>query len=236
MSVDSTSFMSFLSHSDVLPALVAGLMTMLGASLTGALALKDFRFSKNKDRDIDLIAETVNAKVLEAQARATEAILTAGEAGKVGGIRIDKISAGGSITIAPLSAEDRQLIENLVTNYHQQALSQARVQFWFSVIAATIGFIYILYGAITARNEYVFDYLKVTPGVIIDAIAVLFFKQAEQTRQRATELYDRLRTDRQMLRAETVVNTIEDVSIRSAVKAQITLHMVGLAPKEIDLQ
>jgi hypothetical protein len=69
----------------------------------------------------------------------------------------------------------------------------------------------------------------------VDAIAALFFRQAEQTRQRATELYDRLRTDRQMARAETVVDTIEDLSIRSAVKAQIALHMVGLAPKEIDI-
>ena len=72
-------------------------------------------------------------------------------------------------------------------------------------------------------------------SVIVNAIAALFFRQAEQTRLRATELYDRLRKDRQMTRAEAVVNTIEDSNIRSLAKAQIALHMVGLVPKEMDL-
>ena len=61
-------------------------------------------------------------------------------------------------------------------------------------------------------------------SVIVNAIAALFFRQAEQTRLRATELYDRLRKDRQMTRAEAVVNTIEDSNIRSLAKAQIALH------------
>ena len=36
--------------------------------------------------------------------------------------------------------------------------------------------------------------------------------------------------------AETVVGSIEDIKIRSAVKTQIALHMAGLEPKEIDLK
>ena len=77
--------------------------------------------------------------------------------------------------------------------------------------------------------------MKVLPGVIIDAVAALFFRQAERIRERATELYDRLRRDRQMLRAESVVASIDALMIRSAAKAQIVLHMAGLEPKEIDL-
>ncbi len=95
---------------------------------------------------------------------------------------------------------------------------------------------YILYASTLIDGESFVSYFKVLPGVIIDAVAALFFRQAEKTRERATELYDRLRKDRQMTRAESVVSSIEDVRIRSAVKAQIALHMSGLVPKEIDIR
>jgi LytS/YehU family sensor histidine kinase len=108
-------------------------------------------------------------------------------------------------------SEENELVEDLVTNYHQQALSQARVQFWFSIVAATVGFLYIMFAALTIDTKELINYTKVLPGVVMDAIAALFFRQAEQTRQRATELYDRLRKDRQMMRAESVVESIEDL-------------------------
>lgn len=64
----------------------------------------------------------------------------------------------------------------------------------------------------------------------------MFFKQAEKTRERATALYDRLRQDSQVESARAMVESIDDVQIRSLVKAQISLHMSGLSPKELDLQ
>ncbi|QCG89352.1 hypothetical protein [Azospirillum sp. TSH100] len=131
--------------------------------------------------------------------------------------------------------DNSKLVEDLVTNYHQQALSQARVQFLFSIFAATIGFIYIMYASYGIDDANMLTVVKILPGVIVDAIAALFFRQAEQTRQRATELYDRLRKDQQMQRAEAIVESIGDDSIKSAIKAQIALHMAGLSPKEIDI-
>jgi hypothetical protein len=38
-----------------------------------------------------------------------------------------------------------------------------------------------------------------------------------------------------MRNAKAIVESIEDIQIKSAVKAQIALHMAGLKPKEIDL-
>jgi hypothetical protein len=75
---------------------------------------------------------------------------------------------------------------------------------------------------------------KTFPGVVLDAVAFLFFRQAAETRQRATELYDRLRRDKQLAESSAIVDSIEDVRLRSAVKAQLALHMSGLQPKEID--
>jgi hypothetical protein len=69
----------------------------------------------------------------------------------------------------------------------------------------------------------------------MDAVAFLSFRQAVETRQRATELYDRLRRDKQMAESSAIVASIEDVRRRSAVKAQLALHVSGREPKPIDL-
>jgi len=117
-----------------------------------------------------------------------------------------------------------------------QAHSQAKVQFWFSVIAATVGFLYILYATQRAADGTWAIVGNVLPGAVIDAVAFLFFRQAEQTRERATALYDRLRQDRQSEKANSIVDTIDDKYVKSLVKAQIALHMSGLSPKELNLQ
>ncbi|MFD1627596.1 TRADD-N-associated membrane domain-containing protein [Azospirillum griseum] len=127
------------------------------------------------------------------------------------------------------------LVDGLVISYHQQALSQAKFQFLFSVFAAIVGFFYILYASSKIDDANLATTAKIIPGIIIDVIAAIFFKQAEQTRQRATELYDRLRKDQQMRRAESIADSIENEQIRSAIKAQVSLHMAGLSPKEIDI-
>ena len=188
--------------------------------------------------ELDELAKLAVARREEAKSRAVAELaeklpagLSAEEIQKAIGNQISI----GSLIVNQTPSEEKELVESLVNSYHQQALSQARVQFWFSVGAATVGFGYILYAATGIDSKSAVDYMKVLPGVVIDAVAALFFRQAEQTRERATELYDRLRKDRQVSRAESMVASIEDSTIRSAVKAQIALHMAGLTPKEIDL-
>ncbi len=125
--------------------------------------------------------------------------------------------------------------ENLIAGYHEQALNQAKVQFWFSVFAATVGFAWILYAGTGIDTPSVTTALKTLPGAIVDLVAFLFFRQAAETRQRATDLYDRLRADKQSTEVMELVASIEDVTVKSAVQAQIALHKAGLAPTPIDL-
>jgi hypothetical protein len=126
-------------------------------------------------------------------------------------------------------------VESLISGYHEQALSQANAQFWFSVAAATVGFAWILYAGMEIKAENLVTAFKTLPGIVMDAVAFLFFKQASETRQRATELYDRLRRDKQSAESVALVAAIEDVRVRSAVQAQIALHMAGMEPAPIDL-
>lgn len=224
---------------DFLVTVIAGIGTLLAAFIVTGLARRTAIKGREDRADVEKIAKTVSAKASEARSKALEAIaekLPSGlSAEQFELVFAQQIRVDGDIIISQEPVEDKDLIEGLVNGYHQQALSQAKVQFWFSIAAATVGFVYIIYAASQIDGTIMLSYMKVLPGVIIDAVAALFFRQAEKTRERATELYDRLRQDLQMLRAESVVGSIENLTIRSAVKAQIALHMAGLEPKEIDL-
>lgn len=138
--------------------------------------------------------------------------------------------------IAPSSGErpeeEKEYVRRLVNEYHRQALSQAKVQFWFSVIAASSGFLIIIGAMVMALMQQTSasrTILQVGPGILIEAVAALFFKQAAETRERATALLDRLRTDRERTYALSLVDSIDNSNVRNAVKAELTLHMAGLA-------
>jgi hypothetical protein len=137
--------------------------------------------------------------------------------------------------IAPSSGETREeeweVVRRLVKEYHSQALSQAKVQFWFSVVAASSGFAIIIVAIVMALMKQTSasqTILQVVPGIAIEAVAALFFKQAAETRERATALYDRLRTDRERTYALSLVDSIDNSNLRNAVKAELALHMAGL--------
>ncbi|AIQ73904.1 hypothetical protein NST28_11805 [Paenibacillus sp. FSL R10-2791] len=117
-----------------------------------------------------------------------------------------------------------KLVETLVKNYHKQALTQANVQFYFSVAAAVTGLILLSY-TLLSHSPADEKALSSIPVVITEGIAALFFKQAEQTRQRATELYDRLREDNVQNLSIELINSIEDENLRSVVKSQLALKM-----------
>lgn len=125
-----------------------------------------------------------------------------------------------------------QLIQELVRDYHEQALAQARYQFWFSVVAAIAGFAMIstsLWPRGTAEGAETTQLVQTMPGILVEAVAALFFRQATETRNRATELYDRLRADRQRMDSIALVESIEDSGVRSKTKAAIALHLAGLS-------
>ena len=128
--------------------------------------------------------------------------------------------------------EEREIVRRLVNEYHAQALSQAKVQFWFSVIAASSGFAIIIVAILMAlmqQTTAIQTTLQVVPGIAIEAVAALFFKQAAETRERATALYDRLRTDRERSYALALVETIDNGNVKDAIKAELALHMAGLS-------
>lgn len=106
------------------------------------------------------------------------------------------------------------------------------MQFWFSVVAASSGFAIIIVAIISTFMQQTAGtqtLLQVIPGIAIEAVAALFFKQATETRERATALYDRLRTDRERASALTLLESIDNATLKDAIKAEIAIHMAGLS-------
>jgi hypothetical protein len=137
-------------------------------------------------------------------------------------------------------------VEGPVTGYCERALRQAKAQFWFSVVAATVGFAWIVYSCLENQTDKLSTISKIMPGTVfvavimpgavIGAVAYMLFRQASETRERATELCDRLRDDRLITESASLISSIEDVRLRDMAKAHLALHMSGLNPAEIDLE
>lgn len=121
------------------------------------------------------------------------------------------------------------VIEELIRGHHEQALSQASIQFWSSLAASIIGFVFIMLMILFANNSQWYEYiLNVLPGVIIEVVSYLFFKQSSETRNRASDFLNRLRNDEQISKSIAIADSIGNDELKSLIKAKIALHICGI--------
>lgn len=126
-------------------------------------------------------------------------------------------------------------IERLITNYHEQALFQSKVQFWFSIIASVIGllFIIVIITVCVSQQSAWYEYFARTfPGIIIEVISALFFSQSKETRERASDFLNRLREDRSYEKGIDIAESISDEKLKSALKSEIALRLCGIKGAE----
>lgn len=230
--------------STILLALSAGLMTIFSGVFSTLLSRRARQTTKNVESAISATFNAVRSD--EAVVRLarrlvteipTEGLRSTPQRPRPPAARTEE-SAPTETGEVLLSAAERRarmwsIIEKLITSYHDQALDQARIQFWFSIVAAAVGFAFIMYMVMTATSSDLVVILRAVPGAAIDIVASLFLKQAADTRRRATELYDRLRDDNKQAEALDLVDTISDSKVRSAVKANLALHMAGVVAPDL---
>ena len=221
-------------------SVTVGLITVLLGMITGFLSRRLAEEKTHSVEEAQAIASAASAQAEAAKARALELLaekLPATSDSQELLKALDELAYRLSFPASDRKEEHHAwgMVEDLIRGYHKQALEQARIQFWFSVVAATVGFVWIIYSATKVDVAQLSTILNILPGATIDAVALLFFRQASETRQRATALYDRLRSDNERSQAIRLVESIDDVQVRSAVKAQIALHMAGLQPTPIEL-
>ena len=122
--------------------------------------------------------------------------------------------------------------DDLALSYPRQALAQNRVQFWATLIAAslTLGFgIYLIgiavYGYIALGHSLQVAAIETFLSIILDAESVLFFRQLNETRKYNVEIYDRMRFDERIAEAIRLAESIDDPSTRSNTKAKLVLML-----------
>lgn len=137
--------------------------------------------------------------------------------------------------------DDDKLIElavhqNFIDQHQKQAINHSRLQFYTGLIMSIIGFILIIYVVINALSSD--DSLKSTitiiSSIVFEGISILFLKESHKLRQSAKEYHDNLSENNRQQQAIKIAESIENIDIKSAIKAQLALHMIGIHSENID--
>lgn len=147
-----------------------------------------------------------------------------------------------SITVAPKieKSNDEKMIELAVHEpfmkaHQKQAIIHSRIQFYTGLSMSIVGFLLIIYvvGFALSSNS-VTNVITIASSIIIEGISILFLKESHKLRQSAKEYHDKLLEESRQLHAINIANSIEDSEIKSAIKAQLALHMIGIHSENID--
>jgi len=119
-------------------------------------------------------------------------------------------------------------IEQLA-NYYSQILAQSKVSFWFSLIFASLGFAVIVAAAFFFQGGSTgATAVQFTAGVIMDAVAGLFFVQSRNAQKSMAEFFDKLRNDRAQVESRNLCEAIESTSARDALRVHLALYYAGV--------
>ncbi len=119
-------------------------------------------------------------------------------------------------------------IEQL-TNYYSQILTQSKISFWFSLIFASLGFAIIVVAAfLYSDGSGTATIAQFIAGVIMDAVAGLFFVQSRNAQKSMAEFFDKLRSDRLHMESRRLVDTVSNDKAKDALRLHLSLHYAGL--------
>jgi len=134
-----------------------------------------------------------------------------------------------SATSKELPFETEQLAK-----YYAQVLAQSKTSFWFSLIFASIGFSVIVFAVFSYNNVNVgTSAVQLIAGVVIDAVAALFFVQSKNAQKSMGEFFDKLRKDRQQVESRTLCDSISDKKAQDALRVQLSLYYAGIPDYQI---
>jgi uncharacterized membrane protein YgcG len=119
--------------------------------------------------------------------------------------------------------------------YLKDALSQSTMQFYLSVFASLTGFVLIIAVIIVALVQGDIEIaLGTLPGVVINIVSALFFKQAKDTRDLAAALYGQNMHRINVSDSQDIAEKIEDRKLKSIVLATLTLNLASTSATPAD--
>lgn len=116
-----------------------------------------------------------------------------------------------------------------LASYYSQVLTQSKTSFWFSLVFASLGFLVIIAAALMySQDRQGSTVASFTAGVIIDAVAALFFVQSKNAQRAMGEFFDKLRNDRLKTESRTMCESIQDHHAKDYLRVQLALYYSGL--------
>lgn len=120
------------------------------------------------------------------------------------------------------------LSDRYTVSHQEQALDHNHVQFWASLIAASVAFglgigliAFVGYGLFALGLSWQVAAVETLISLALKAVSVLFFRQMNETRKHAVAMYDRVRFDEQTRLVIKFLETITDPSERGEVLDKI---------------
>jgi len=174
--------------------------------------------------------------------------------GGAAGLRFGQVTVEAGIKrvrrdLSPASAPPAEKEERLRDEIASYSLAQAKATFVISLTAAVVGFVFILFGLgvvlytmLTAGHATgdglltqsgILGAASTVSGIVTEAVAVLFFRQTDRTRQVMLDTFDRLREDRKL---DEVLWFLKDedsalgAEVRETVAALVSLKFAGYVP------
>lgn len=132
-----------------------------------------------------------------------------------------------------LALESEQVKQTV--EYHAISMRQSRISFWFSIGAASVGFFIILMGSALALGgvQSATAVITIISGIVIDAVAALFFVQSNQARRLMTDFFDKLRDDRKFNESLRLCESIELPETKANIKANLSLYFAGVTSEPL---
>jgi hypothetical protein len=128
-------------------------------------------------------------------------------------------------------AAPTQAIASTVDRFYDQALRHANVWSLASVLAAVVGLVVIVWEVIQANGRTDLEAgLKAVTGLLVEAVAALFYRQANATRKHAADLLNSTQSDRRLDSARQILSTIQDSDLRHDIACRLILRLAGDLP------
>lgn len=217
-------FSGAISNSDKVSLLI-GALTILASVAAMIVAMSAIRSksSQNIQRENEKLLSEIRSLTAQPGKAETET------SGEVSALEYERESRQEGTKENGTARFDAK-IEELITNHHEEAINEAKTQFWFSLIAACVGFGFIAITFFVTNNLEWYNKLIMTiPGVVIEAVSALFFSQSKETRERSSDFLNRLREDRKFEKGIEIANTIEDKKLKAKMLASIALSLCSIS-------
>ncbi|MCY9181311.1 hypothetical protein P9D18_00020 [Bacillus licheniformis] len=121
--------------------------------------------------------------------------------------------------------------------HQKQATTHSNIQFYVGLIMSLVGFILLICIIIFAinSNNLISSSISIIGSVIFEGISLMFLKESQKLRISVKDYYDSLIENTNQKESIILAEKIQDETLRSLVQAQLSFHLMGIDPGDLNI-